>query len=186
MAERWMLVASIKEHPLRRRMTAHKEHDAPAVRRLPRRADGAAPSHTASAGLPAGLSFTPRRVADSALHGRRLDHACWQSTGRVHRRRRHHHRSTRRTPTASWQAGGTAGRAGEQRGRMRSIAFTACAPRRATELPDRPPERPPGAMLEPPATRDDTASIVVPSLVAGMCGEGVGTDAQSRTNDYEK
>ena len=43
-----------------------------------------------------------------------------------------------------------------------------------------------GAMLEPPATRDDTASIAVPSLVAGMCGEGVGTDAQSRTMKSEE
>jgi len=53
--------------PERNFLEAASEHDAPAVWRLPRRADWAVPSQVVLAGLPAGLGFTPRRVSDLAL-----------------------------------------------------------------------------------------------------------------------
>ena len=55
----WHASASAEEQRL---LEAHGEHDAPAVRRLPRRADGAAPSHT-------GPQPACRLVSASSLEG---------------------------------------------------------------------------------------------------------------------
>ena len=68
--------------------------------------------------------------------------ACRQSTGKLLQHLGQHHPSTRRTPARPRQAGGAAGRAGEQLRRMRTSHSPYRAPRRAAWPPDRALDRP--------------------------------------------